>query len=319
MRKSAFLSSLLLAACAGFEAQSTALAECNGLKVATGQPSKGFSKLFADIAKICGSEVSLCEVTTNGGVDNLESLSLKEADVGFAQIDAANAMKNGNENIAALQAVAGLNFSYLHVIVAAQGFTAAADQKKGWLTRGDPKIVTIQHFTDLKGQKVALVGTAQLLGRQLEKLLSYGLNFIDVEKDGQAFDMVRTGEVAAAFSVAGWPNGAIAPLKQESGLSLVPFDAPVTLPYLVRPLNYRGLGVYNNNALAIPNLLLTRPFKGERAQEVAKLQHCIASKLPELQEGSYQPGWNEIKDPGNTYDWPKFHGHPPEQDAKPRR
>jgi hypothetical protein len=76
------------------------------------------------------------------------------------------------------------------------------------------------------------------------------------------------------------------------------------------------LGVYNNNALAIPNLLLTRPFKGERAQEVAKLQNCLASKLQELQEGPYQPGWNEIRNLDEAFDWPRFRGGRTGADAR---
>ena len=186
------------------------------------------------MARVCGAEVALCEVVTNGGADNLESLSLKEADLGFAQIDSATTMKYGNENIAALQAVASLNFSYLHVVVAAHGF--AAGGRSGWFGGGS-SVATIGRFSDLKGQKVALVGSAQLLARQLEKQLSYGLDFIDVDSDAKALEMVKSGE-AAAFTVAGWPNGAIAPLKQDSGRTLVPFDAPVMHPYVVRPISY---------------------------------------------------------------------------------
>jgi TRAP-type uncharacterized transport system substrate-binding protein len=315
MRNANLLASLLLATCATLSPPARAQTECKGLKVATGQPSKGFSKLFRDMVKVCGSEVALCEVVTSGGADNLESLSLKEADLGFAQIDSAMTMKNGNEKIAALESVAGLNFSYLHIVVAVQNVTSSAP-RTGWLGLGGSKPLVVQHFSDLKGQKVALVGSAQLLARQLEKQLSYGLDFVDVDTDAKALDMVKSGEVAAAFSVAGWPHGVIAPLKQDSGLSLVSFDAPVFHPYVVRPISYRGLGVYNNNALAIPNLLLTRPFKGERAKEIARLQNCLGAKLQELQEGQFQPGWNEIKKLDESFDWPKFHGHLAQTDER---
>ncbi|MEJ6003714.1 hypothetical protein [Paucibacter soli] len=281
-------------------------ASCDGLKVATGPKGKGYSKLFGDIAKACGAEVNLCEVTTSGGLDNLNAMSTKDADAGIAQLDTWTTMKSGDENIAGLQGVIGMNYNYLHVVTSAGGFMIAGAKKWGGISKEDDKQVTIQRFSELRGRKVALVGSAQLLGRQLDRNLGYGMQLIDVETDQKAFELVRTGAVAAALSVSGWPHGTLKTLKQDSGLSLVPFDAPAAGGQVVRTINYKGLGVFNNNALAMPNILFSRPFKGEKAAEVGKVKACVTAKLQELQEGSFEPGWNEIKDPGNTYDVPKF-------------
>lgn len=278
--------------------------ECEGLKIATGPSGKGYSKLYANIAKVCGQEVPVCEVTTTGGLDNLSALSTKDADIGIAAIDTLMTMKQGDENIAGLLAVAGLNSNYLHVITAINGFTVVGEKKFGFM-KGDAKQIIISRFTDLKGQRIAVVGSAQLLGRSLERQLRYEMQFIDVDSDDKAFDLVKRGEVAAAFTVSGWPSGTVNKLAQSSGLTMVPYDAPATAPYTVRSLNYKNMGVYNSNALGVPNLLLTRPFKGDKAQDVAKLKRCLSAKLLSLQEGSFEPGWNEIKNIENTYDWPK--------------
>jgi TRAP-type uncharacterized transport system substrate-binding protein len=280
---------------------------CDGLQVATGPKGKGYSKLFANLQKVCGDQVPLCEVATSGGLDNLNSLSVKDAQVGFVQLDTVNAMKGGNENVSGLQAVAGLNFNYLHVIALASGFKVQGEKKWG-LLKGDVTTVTIKRFSDLAHTRVALVGSAQLLGRELDKQMRYNLQVIDVESDAKAFEMVRTGAVAAAMSVSGWPSGTISGLAQSSGLTLVPFDVPTQSPYVVRPLSYKSLGVYNSNTLAVPNLLLSRPFKGTAAGMVATLRTCMAEKLNDLQEGRFEPGWNEIKDLTNTYDVPHFVG-----------
>jgi TRAP-type uncharacterized transport system substrate-binding protein len=288
-------------------APDAAPAECEGVKMASGAAGKGYSLLVADLIKACGSTVQICEVNTGGGLDNLNALSVKDADVGIAQLDTINAMKAGDENVSALQAVASLNYNYLHVVVAANGFSVAGEKKYGFI-KGDAKTFVMQRFSDLKGQRVALVGSAQLLGQQLNRSLGYNMQTVDVDTDAKAFEMVKKGEVAAALSVSGWPSGSIKNLKQDSGLSLVPFDAPSAAPYVVRPVNYKGLGVYNNNSLAVPNVLLTRPFKGEKAQSVAALKSCIGKQLQNLQEGSYQPAWNEIKSLDNTFDLPKFAG-----------
>ena len=280
-------------------------AECDGVKVATGPKGKGYSLLFADIKKVCGAKVNLCEVTTKGGLDNLNALSTKEADIGFVQVDTYNDMKNGDENIAALQAVEPLNWNYLHVITAANGFTVVGEKKYGFM-KGDNKQIVINKFSDLRGQSVAVVGSAALMGRKLDKQLGYGMNIVDAKDDAEAFEWVRTGRVAAAMTLSGWPSGTIKNLTQQNGLTMVPFDAPINDPYKVRPLNYKGIAVYNSNTLGIPNMLVTRPFSGARAQNVAAIQSCINANMTELKEGNFQPGWNEIKNTSETYGIPKF-------------
>ena len=280
-------------------------ADCEGVKIATGPKGKGYSNLFRDVQKICGAKVSLCEVTTSGGLDNLNALSTKEADMGFVQVDTWKAMKNGDENIAALQSVLPLNNNYLHIVTAANGFGVQGEKKFGIL-KGDVKQVVINSFTSLRGQRVAAVGTGQILARQLDKQYGYGMQVIDVKSDDEAFKMVQAGQVAAALTVSGWPSGTVKALTQSSGLTLVPFDAPVNDPYKVKALNYKNLAVYNSNSLAMPNVLVTRPFSGARASNISALQSCIVNNLTELKEGNYQPAWNEVNASGTVSEMTKF-------------
>lgn len=269
-------------------------AECDGVKVATGPKGKGFSLLYADIAKLCGAKTNLCEVNTAGGLDNLNSMSTKEADIGFVQIDTWNDMKNGDENIAALQSLLPVNNNYLHIITSSSGYAVQGAAKMGGLMKGDITNVVVARFSELRGKTVALVGSAQLLGRRLDKQFGYGMQFIDVKDDASAFEMVKKGQAAAAFTVSGWPSGTVKALTQASGLTMVPFDAPISEPYKVKSLNYKNIAVYNNNSLAVQNVLVTRSFSGQRAVNVAAIQSCITANLTELKEGSYQPAWNEV-------------------------
>ncbi len=268
-------------------------ADCEGVKFATGPKGKGYSNLFADVKKIVGDKVQLCEVNTSGGLDNLNLLSTKEADIGLVQVDTWKAMKNGDENIAKLQSMVVINHNYLHVVTAANGFTIQGEKKFGFM-KGDAKTVVISGFSDLRGQRVAAVGSAQLLIRQLDKQLGFGMQVIDAKSDDEAFGMVKNAQVAAAVTVSGWPSGTVKALNQNSGLTLVPFNVAVGEPYKVKPLNYKNLAVYNNNSLGVQNVLVTRQFTGERAAKVAAVQQAIIKNLSELKEGNYQPGWNEV-------------------------
>lgn len=280
-------------------------ADCDGIGFATGPKGKGFSLLFADISKVCGDKVTLCEVTTAGGLDNLNALSTKEADIGLVQVDAWADMKNGDENISSLQAIMPINYNYLHIVTSSTGYTVTGE-KKFKIMEGDKKQIIISRFSDLRGKTVAVIGSAQLLVRKLDRQLGYGMQVVDAKDDNSAFDLVRQGKVAAAFTVSGWPSGTVKVLTQNSGLTLVPFDAPVSDPYKVKPLNYKNLAVYNNNSLGAPNVLATRPFSGKRAANIQTLQTCLIENLTELKEGKYQPAWNEVNPNGSTGGIPVF-------------
>ena len=278
-------------------------ADCDGIKVATGPKGKGYSTLFADIQKVTGGKIALCEVNTAGGLDNLNALSTKEADIGFVQIDTWNDMKNGDENIAALQYVMPMNSNYLHVVTSTRGFTVETPKK---LFGTEKKTVVINNFSDLRGQRVALVGSAQLLGRKLDKQLGFNMIAVDAKSDAEAFDLVKKGQVAAAFTVSGWPSGTVKALSQADNLTLVPFNVSIGEPYKVKPLNYKNIAVYNNNSLGIPNVLVTRPFTGARQANVAAIQAAVIKNLTELKEGNYQPAWNEVNPNGQVPNMTKF-------------
>lgn len=188
---------------------------CEGLKVATGPVNKGYSKLFADMQSVCGKQVPLCEVRTSGGLDNLNALSVNEADVGMVQLDTLNDMKRGDENVASLKAVMPLNYNYLHIVVNSSGI---AEGRK-WF--GAKNVVNISKFSELRDQRVAVVGTTKLLARRLNQQLSMNMKFVEVDTDGQAFELVKNGTVAAAMTVSGWPSGTINQLKQSDGLTQI--------------------------------------------------------------------------------------------------
>lgn len=286
-------------------------AECEGLRVATGPSGKGYSKLFTDMAKVAGPRLQLCEVNTDGGLDNLTTLSTKGADVGIVTLDTLKLMAGGDENIAGLQVVALLNSNYLHIIANVNGVTYSGQKKYLGLSKEADKTVVITKFSQLKGATVAATGSTQLLVNQLNKQLGYGMRIIPVDgkdADSKAFDMVKKGQVLAAFTISGWPSGTVNALSQDSGLTLIPFDAPIQGAYTVKPFSYKKLGAYNVQALSVQNVLVTRPFSGNKIQDVAILKSILVERLSDLKDGAYEPAWNEIKSLDGAVDWTKFSG-----------
>ncbi|NVO05860.1 MAG: hypothetical protein HXX19_08000 [Rhodoferax sp.] len=304
------LLTLSLLAAFHVNAQTEAAAPSNALRVATGKKGKGYSKLFANINAVCGDKVALTEVETEGGLQNLTTLAANQADLGFAQLDTLQDMKDSDEAIAALQAVLPLNMNLLHIVARAEGYSYRTEKSYGGLLGGDKVTLPVDKLSDLKGLPVAVVGSARKLGRELGRRFAMNFQFVDVETDEQALAKLKAGEVAGLFSTSGWPSGPVQKLKRDSGLHMVQFDLAVQPPYQMVKKNYENLDVFNHNFLAAPNLLVTRPFSagGVNGRAVATLQSCIQKNLVNLQEGQFEPAWRDVKNTGDTFGWPRFAG-----------
>jgi TRAP-type uncharacterized transport system substrate-binding protein len=302
---------LTLALCAAFGASAQPDTSSNAtLRVATGKKGKGYSKLFADINTVCGSQVNLAEVETEGGLQNLTTLAANQADLGFAQIDTLQDMKASDESIGALQAVLALNQNLLHVIGRVGGYSYKTEKKYMGIVGGDTVTLPVAKFSDMKDLPIAVVGSARALGRVLDRRYAMNFQFVDVETDEQAISKLRSGEVAGILSTSGWPSGPVQKLKRDGGLRLLPFDLAVQPPYQLVRKNYENLDAFNHGFLASPNLLVTRPFvvNGPLGRAVVALQNCIAKNIVQLQDGAYEPAWREVKNTTDTYGWPRFAG-----------
>lgn len=292
------------------QAQTEAAAPSNALRVATGKKGKGYSKLFANIQAVCGDKVALTEVETEGGLQNLTTLAANQAELGFAQLDTLQDMKDSDEAIGALQAVLPLNMNLLHIVARDQGYSYRTETRYGGLLGGEKVTLPVERFSDLKDLPVAVVGSARKLGRELGRRFGMNFQFVDVETDEQGLAKLMAGQVAGLFSTSGWPSGPLLKLKRDSGLRLVQFDMAVQPPYQLVRKNYENLDVFNHKFLAAPNLLLTRAFTpgGNNGRAVATLQSCIQKNLVNLQEGQFEPAWRDVRNSADTFGWPRFAG-----------
>lgn len=275
------------------------------LRIASGPTGKIYELMVRDMQSVCGNTVPLRSVTSTGGLLNLSLLSSSEADLGIVQVDTLRDMKAGDENIQLLQAVMPLHNNLLHVLALTEG--SMVDVKRVPLTDVivpySGSRVTVRRFSELKGLSVAVVGSAQLMGQKLEGQLGYGMKLLIAETDDEALALLRANKVQAVFTLGGWPLPTVARHTVSAGLTLVEFDLSPQAPYVVVKRNYQKLDAFNRTFLAVPNLLLTRPFKagGAIGKQVSVLQSCLRQRIDELQEGRYQAAWKEIKDVDNTY------------------
>jgi len=291
-------------------AQDTATDNGEGLRIATGKRGKGYSKLFADLRSVCGAQVAITEVETEGGLQNLTTLAANRADLGFVQLDTLQDMKASDENIGALLALMPLNTNLLHSVAGSDGFTYQGPKRMGGMLPGEMLTASVAKFSDLKGLPVAVVGSARALGRVLDRRYAMDLQFVDVETDEQGLAKLKSGAVAGMLTTSGWPSGPIQKLNRSANVKLLQFDVAVQPPYQLVRKNYENLDTFNHAFLAAPNLLVTRPFSatGANGKAVSILQNCIQRNLKTLQEGRFEPAWGEVKNIADTAGWPRFVG-----------
>jgi TRAP-type uncharacterized transport system substrate-binding protein len=292
------------------QAQDTSTDNGEGLRIATGKRGKGYSKLFADLKAVCGAQVAMTEVETEGGLQNLTTLAANQADLGFVQLDTLQDMKASDENIGALLALMPMNNNLLHIVARIDGYSYQGPRRMGGMLAGEGLTVTATKFSELKGLPVAVVGSARALGRVLDRRYAMELQFVDVETDEQALAKLKSGAVAGILSTSGWPSGPIQKLNRSANVRLLPFDMAVQPPYQIVRKNYENLDTFNHAFLAAPNLLVTRPFSsgGSNGKAVSTLQNCIQKNLKTLQEGRFEPAWGEVKSTSESYGWPRFIG-----------
>jgi TRAP-type uncharacterized transport system substrate-binding protein len=278
-------------------------ADCS-IRIGGGPKGKVYELMIKDMQTVCGAEVSICAVPSIGGLPNLMMLSSNQTELGIAQLDTLQVMAGGgDENIAALQGVMPLHTNLLHILALRNGSKVGVTAMP---FSGQTQV--IRKFSDLRGLKIAVVGSTQLLGQTLNKQTGFAMELLLAETDDQAIKMMQDNQVQAIFTDGGWPLPSIASRLPTSGLALVEFDLPAPPRFTIVQRTYQNLDSFNNKYLGSPNMLVTRPFKasGDMGKKVATLQSCLIRHLEELKEGRFQAAWKDVKDPLNTLGIARF-------------
>lgn len=156
-------------------------------------------------------------VASNGSVANVAGIANGSMQSGFIQSDVAywafngSGIYDGRPKADMLRAIANLYPESFHLVA-----------RKG---------AGIKTIRDLNGKRVSLdePGSGTLVDARLI-LAAYGMTEKDIKaeylKPQQSADKFKDGALDAFFSVAGWPEAAIAELAATTGIDLVPIDGP---------------------------------------------------------------------------------------------
>lgn len=283
----------------------------NALRIGSGPDGKVYQVLVRDMQSVCGGEVPIANVPSIGGIPNLMKLSASEIDLGIAQLDTLRQMSDkGDDNLQTLQIVMPLHTNLLHILSLRKGSLVDETYMAGKALPFTGVTKVISKFSDLKGTKIAVVGSTMLLGESLNRQYGYGMDLRKAETDDDAVELLKQNKVQAIFTDGGWPLPSITRHKLDSGLQLVDFDLSANAPFLVVKRSYENLDAFKKSFLGSPNVLITRPFRpnGEMGRKVSALQSCLLKNLDNLQEGRFHAAWKEIKNPTEAFGIPRFAG-----------
>jgi TRAP transporter TAXI family solute receptor len=274
----------------------------NTVTVVSGNPNGTYLYLAYDMSAVLddGNELRVLPVIGKGGYQNvMDILHLRGVDLGITQANIMSYLKKTGEfgpNIdARLAYVARLYNEEMHVLAG-------------------PGITRIQ---DLSGKKVNFSDVGS--GTQFSTRLIFELLGIKAEEvnmgQGDGYQKVKSGEIAATVLIAGKPTGAFGKFKLEPGMTLlpVPYTEALEQDYLPTKLtsdDYPNLIKKGStlDTIAIPSVLAVYnwPRDTDRYRRVAKFIDAFFSKFPEFQQPARHVKWKEANITATLRGWRRF-------------
>ncbi|MGG3469057.1 TAXI family TRAP transporter solute-binding subunit [Neobacillus pocheonensis] len=261
------------------------------LIIATGDMSGVYFSLgqgMADLYEKYNGMASGTQVT-NASFQNTKLVSRKNAELGFATIDALGLLekqkRKGEDPQKTLRALTSLYPNYIQIVTT---------EKSG-----------IHSLMDLTGKKVSVgsidSGTKLIAERTLQAVGLTSNHFKKLTLSfSQSADALRNGNIDAAFFVSGLPNPEITSLSAELPIKLIPVPEKIVnrlqhqfgyySQAVIPPETYEGQQ-NDISTFAIKNVLFTN--KDMSNKEAYNLVKTLYEHLPELEE--IHPSARDIK------------------------
>jgi uncharacterized protein len=275
----------------------------NTISIVSGNINATYLSIAYDMSAVLddGDEFRVLPVIGKGGGQNIRDVRfLKGIDLGITQASLLNTFRRSKE-IGAIDDkityIAKLFNEEMHVVV-----------------RADSGITSLQQ---LGGKKVNFsdVGSGtQLSTRDILNRLKIKAEEVNMGQ-ADAFEKLKSGEIAATVLIAGKPAGAMARLKSEQGFRFlrVPFAKELQDDYLPAALtseDYPGMVAANDNfdTVAVSAVLIAFnwPKGTERYRRIEKFVEQFFPRLAAFQKPPRHPKWREANLAAVLPGWTRF-------------
>jgi TRAP-type uncharacterized transport system substrate-binding protein len=299
----------------------------NTVGIISGSPSADdtYLQIANDLASVLNDadKLRILPIVGVGGPQNIRDVRyLKGVDIGLTQLSVLNSFRSSNQTLGKyddkIVYIAKLFNEEVHLI-------AASD---------------IASIEQLNGRRVNIdevrSGTSQTM-RDIFKRLSIKVEEVNVPQ-GQAFEMLKAGQIAATAYVSGKSAKLISNMKFERGIHFVPVPFPSDLmnEYLPSDLtheDYPDLIPAGQSVQTISGEVVLIGFNWakntDRYRRVQKFVEAFFPKIDAFRKPPYHPKWREVNLAVAVKGWKRFEpadewlagsdgGQPPAQPAEPR-
>ena len=280
-----------------------ALTNANTVSVVSGNLNGTYLSIAYDMSAVLdnGTELRILPVIGKGGGQNIRDVRfLRGVDIGITQANLLSLYRRTNE-IGPIDDqilyIARLFNEEMHLVVRAESGITSIEQLAG-------KAV---NFSD------AGSGT-QLSSRDIFERLGIKVTEVNMGQN-DAFEALKSGQIAASVLIAGKPTGSTAKLKAADGFRILPvaFDKALQDDYLPATLTHDD---YPNlieagrsvDTLAVGAVLIAYNWapKTDRYRRIAKFIDTFFPKLAEFQKAPRHPKWREANLSATVPGWKRF-------------
>ncbi|MEA2870200.1 MAG: uncharacterized protein QOH67_176 [Hyphomicrobiales bacterium] len=277
----------------------------NTLAIVSGNPNATYMTVAYDMSAVLddGDDFRILPVIGKGGGQNIKDVRfLKGVDLGITQSNLLPYFKKTNE-IGALDDkivyIAKLFNEELHLIV-----------------RADSSITSIEQLAGKRVNYSDAGSGTQLSARDIFERLGVAPQEVNMGQ-ADAFEKLKSGEIAATILIAGKPAGSMIKLKAADGFRILPvaYAKPLQAEYLPATLtteDYPGLIAPGQKVetIAVGAVLIAFnwPKGTDRYRRIQKFVDAFFPKLAEFQKAPRHPKWKEANLAAVLPGWTRFAG-----------
>jgi TRAP transporter TAXI family solute receptor len=275
----------------------------NTVAIVSGNPNATYLTIAYDLSAVLddGDNFRILPVIGKGGGQNIRDVRfLKGVDLGITQSNILNEYRSSNE-------IGNIDDKIVYI-------AKLFNEEVHFVVRADSNIETL---AQLEGQKVNFsdIGSgSQISTRDIFRRLGIKAQQVNMGQ-ADAFEKLKSGEIAATVLIAGKPAGAMAKLRATDGLRFlpVPFSKPLQNDYLPAVLahdDYPGMVEAGHDVatVAVGAVLIAYnwPKDSDRYRRIAKFVDVFFPRLAEFQQPPRHPKWRETNLATVVPGWTRF-------------
>jgi uncharacterized protein len=275
----------------------------NTIAIVSGNLNATYLTIAYDLSAVLddGDNFRILPVIGKGGGQNLRDVRfLKGVDLGITQSVLLNAARRTGE-------IGNIHDNIVYI-------TKLFNEEMHLVVRADSGIESIEQLAGKKVNFSDIGSGTQLSTRDIFARLKIQAEEVNMGQ-ADAFEKLKSGEIAATILIAGKPAGAMAKLKTGDGFRFlpIPFSKPLQDEYLPAALtnaDYPGMISSGNDVdtIAVSAVMIAYnwPKWTDRYQRVEKFVQQFFPKLAEFQKAPRHPKWRETNLAATLPGWTRF-------------